>query len=144
MSADAPVSLVAEAALFYEAVASRLEPRLKEAGLTMGTFELLSAVHAARGRAHQAELARRLGVTPPTLCEALRSAVRAGLVVQQDDPADARIKRVSLTEAGAAALARTLSELDELEREAVAELGEQAALELATGLRRAARRLIRA
>lgn len=138
------MSLVAEAALLYEAVAARLEPRLKAAGLSIGTFELLSAVHAAKGKAHQAELARRLGVTPPTLCEALRSAVRAGLVEQHDDPKDARVKRVSLTQAGTSALALTLAALDELEREVVAELGEEEARTLAEGLRRASRRLTRA
>jgi DNA-binding MarR family transcriptional regulator len=141
MSADAPVSLVAEAAVFYEAVATRLEPRLQAVGLSLGTFELLSAVHAARGKAHQAALARRLGVTPPTLCEALRSAVRAGLVTQDRDPSDARIKRVSLTAAGTAALGRALLALDELEREVVEELGQEAARALADGLRRATRRL---
>ncbi|MFN3683021.1 MAG: MarR family winged helix-turn-helix transcriptional regulator [Fimbriimonadaceae bacterium] len=144
MRSDGPLSLVAEAALFYETVAERLEPDLKAAGLTLGAFELLSAVHAARGRAHQAELARRLGISPPTLCEALRVAVREGWVLQEADPSDARVRRVRLTPAGSEALTRVLSALDRLEQEAAEALGAERAADLAASLREASVRLRRA
>lgn len=144
MRSDGPLSLVAEVALFYETVAERLEPDLKAAGLTMGAFELLSAVHAARGRAHQAELARRLGISPPTLCETLRVAVRQGWVVQQEDPADARVRRIQLTSAGSQAMTKVLAALDRLEHEAAEALGAQRTADLASALREASVRLRRA
>lgn len=144
MRSDGPLSLVAEAALFYETVAERLEPDLKAAGLTLSAFELLSAVHAARGRSHQAELARRLGISPPTLCETLRVAVRQGWVMQQEDPSDARVRRIQLTPAGSEALARVLAALDRIEQEATEALGPERAADLASALREASVRLRRA
>lgn len=144
MRSDSPRSLAAEAALFYETIAERLEPELRAAGLTMGAFELLSSVHAARGQAHQAELARRLGISPPTLCETLRAAVRDGLVEQVEDPSDARMRRVRLTAAGNRALSAALAAIDRLDQEVAQALGERRAAELAAALRQASVTLRRA
>lgn len=75
-------------------------PELEKAGLTLSSFELLSAVHASGGKASQAEIARRLGITPPSLSEAVQFAARQGFVEQVADTEDRRLKRLRLTTSG--------------------------------------------
>lgn len=75
-------------------------PVLEREGVTGPTFELLTAIHATQGKASQARVAEVLGVTPPTLCESVKVAVRSGLIVQEANPRDRRAKRLSLTAKG--------------------------------------------
>lgn len=93
-------SLSAQAGLLTELLAAALEPELKVANVSLATFDLLSAVRASGGKATQADVARRLGVTPPTLSESVKSAVQRGLLEQIPDPEDGRLKRLKLTRAG--------------------------------------------
>lgn len=109
-------SLSGQAAVLSELCMAYLEPRLTELGITFGTFELLSAVRAAKGAVHQAELARRLSISPPSLCEALKIAVKKGLLRQETPEGNQRAKVVSLTLAGTNALDRTLEAMADLER----------------------------
>ena len=97
--ADFRDSLAAQAGLLVELMTSVLEPELRAAGISLSTFDLLSAVQAS-GSATQADVARRLGVTPPTLSESVRAAVQRGLLEQLADAADARLKRLRLTAEG--------------------------------------------
>ncbi|MBI1757233.1 MAG: MarR family transcriptional regulator [Fimbriimonas ginsengisoli] len=89
-------SLSAQVTLLAELAAQSIEPELERQGLSFGMFELLSAVRAA-GNVPQAEIARRLGIRPPSLTEAVRHAVEAGLIEQVDAPRDLRSKYLRLT-----------------------------------------------
>jgi MarR family transcriptional regulator, organic hydroperoxide resistance regulator len=109
-------SLSGQAALMNELMTLAIEPRCQEAGITLGTFELLTAVRAAGSRATQASIARRLGITPPSLTEALRNAVQSGLVEQVPNPRDSRSKGVKLTEKGSKALRKVMSAVNQAER----------------------------
>ncbi len=113
-SQEAGGSIVAQSAALYELVLSYVESPLAKQGITLGTFELLSAVRGA-GKASQAEIARRLGIAPASLCEAVRIGVAKGLVLQEDAPSDRRAKRLALTDKGRKALAGALKVLEEAE-----------------------------
>jgi DNA-binding MarR family transcriptional regulator len=75
-------------------------PVLERESVSGPTFELLTAIHATQGKASQARVAEVLGVTPPTLCESVKVAVRQGLIVQEANPRDRRAKRLALTAKG--------------------------------------------
>ena len=98
------------AAILNEAIAARLETTLKRAGLSLGAFELLSAVKGSPN-ATQAELANNLGITPSSLCEAVRTATAKGIVEQQSADHDRRIRRVVLTRKGSKVLEACLDAL---------------------------------
>jgi MarR family transcriptional regulator for hemolysin len=108
-------TLSGQAAVLGELSLAYIEPKLAEIGINLGTFELLSAVQAAKGRAKQAELARRLGISPPSLCEALKIALRKEMVEQVTEEGDKRAKIVRLTKAGEKALAQILGTLADME-----------------------------
>ena len=93
-------SLTGQAGVLVELLTSAMEPKLEESGITLGTFELLSAVYASGGRATQVEIARRLGITPPSLSEAVKAATQKGLAEQHSDADDARRKILKLTPKG--------------------------------------------
>lgn len=126
LSCMAPVSnldrsLTAQAALLTELMASAIEPSLHEAGLTHSAFDLLSAIQVSDG-ATQADLARRLRVSTPTLSEALRPLVAKGLVEINPSRSDRRANAVFLTSAGAKAMSsamKTLSSFDDEIKEAL-------------------------
>ena len=61
--------------------------------------------HLARqGSARNTDLAGALGVTAATLSASARALVDKGLVARAPDPSDARVRRLSLTQAGTAAV----------------------------------------
>ena len=108
-------SLSGQAAVLGQLSLEYIGPKLAELGINLGTFELLSAVQAAKGQAKQAELAKRLGISPPSLCEALKIAIRKGVVEQVVSESDQRAKFVKLTKVGEKALAETLGALADME-----------------------------
>jgi DNA-binding MarR family transcriptional regulator len=108
-------SLVAQATVLAELVAAALESTLRENGMNFGTFELLSAVHRSGGKGSQASIARALGITPPSLCEAVRSAQAKGLIRQVPSEKDLRTKHLELTERGERGLAQAVARLAEIE-----------------------------
>ncbi len=101
---DMKDSLSGQAGLLCELLTSAMEPKLQEAGISLGTFELLSAIYASGGRATQVEVARRLGITPPSLSEAVKAACSRELVEQHSDSDDARRKILKLTPRGKKAM----------------------------------------
>ncbi len=111
-------TLSGQAGLLTELLAEVANPILKELGISRATFDLISAV-AGAGDASQAELARRLGVAPATMSEAIQKTIQAGLIERSADPADARLKRVSLTAHGRAVIRTTFQSIKSAEREAV-------------------------
>ncbi len=108
-------TLTGQAAILSELASAFIEPALKQQGMNLGTFELLSAVQASKGQAKQNELADRLGITPPSLCEALKSAVKKGFVEQAPSPQDQRAKIVRLTNKGSKALEFALQTISQME-----------------------------
>lgn len=52
------------------------------------------------GELSQRRLAEKLGITPPSVTTALRKLEAKGLIGKEGDPADQRIQRIHLTEAG--------------------------------------------
>jgi DNA-binding MarR family transcriptional regulator len=68
--------------------------------------ELLLSILAKRGSATQVQLARILGVEPPTIAKMVGRLEAAGFAERTSDPRDARAKLVSLTDRGADAAAR--------------------------------------
>ncbi len=124
--------------MLSELVAARLEPELARAGINFSTFELLSAAHAADGKASQAELARRLGITAPSLCESIKQAVAQGLIEQLPYGRDRRVHRVHVTRKGGAVLRKVLVALAKIEDALVQGLGEQDVADAVSLLQRAA------
>lgn len=108
-------TLTGQAAILSELASAFIEPALRQQGMNLGTFELLSAVQAGKGQAKQNELADRLGITPPSLCEALKSAVKKGFVEQAASPQDQRAKIVRLTNKGSKALDFALQTINQME-----------------------------
>lgn len=84
-------------AALYELQAALMEPELKRLGINWTTFQLLMSVRSQGGNVSQASVARNLGITPATLSEAVAVQVRKGLLKQQNDPADKRVRTLSLT-----------------------------------------------
>lgn len=108
-------SLAAQAGLMSELMSISLQPTLKRIGISYVVFELLSAVQSAGANVSQAEIARRMGITPPTLSEAIVSAIKNGLIEQATHPNDARSKILKLTPRSVSILKDVLSHLAECE-----------------------------
>jgi len=97
-------SLSGQAGLLCELLTAAMEPKLETTGVSLGTFELLSAVHASGGRATQIEVAQRLGITPPSLSESVKGAAARNLIEQHIDSDDGRRKILKLTSTGRKAM----------------------------------------
>ncbi|MBS1716238.1 MAG: winged helix-turn-helix transcriptional regulator [Armatimonadetes bacterium] len=96
-----------------------LDSTLSELGLTQSTFDLLSAINAAGENASQADVARRLSITPPSLSESVRNAVKLGLIEQIPSSIDARVKVIRLTFLGKEKLERVVHSLNKIEEKCV-------------------------
>jgi DNA-binding MarR family transcriptional regulator len=79
--------------------------RRERDGLTPTQAQALASL-AARGPHRVGELARALGVTQPTVSDAVAALVRKGLVARQRDTSDGRAARLVLTAAGSGAAAQ--------------------------------------
>lgn len=112
-------TLTGQAGLLTELLTSAVEPHLKKVDISLSTFELLTAIRAAGGKAKQVDIARRLGVTPPSLCEAVKAAVGRGLVSQVVSPTDARAKTLRLSPKGHSTVRNILEAVNQAEREMV-------------------------
>lgn len=133
-------SLTGHAAVLSELVAAHLEASLRPHDLGLGAFELLSAVKGSPS-ATQAELASRLGITPSSLCEAIRLAASKGLVEQEGSARDKRAKLVVLTRKGARVLDEALEALAIAEKKATERLPATKLATAVEALREAARSL---
>jgi DNA-binding MarR family transcriptional regulator len=74
----------------------RLSAELAGFGLSVAAFRLIGEVMREPDGVRQGELARRLGVKPPTVSIALAGLERDGMVVRFPDPADPRARLVCL------------------------------------------------
>lgn len=75
----------------------RLASELQELGTSIAGFRLIGEVMTEPDGVRQAELARRLGVSPPTISAAVTRLEEAGLVFRMQDPDDSRARRVCLS-----------------------------------------------
>jgi DNA-binding MarR family transcriptional regulator len=80
---------------------------LRPAGLTSGQFSLLNALNRPEPAA-MGSVAALLAMDRTTLTAALKPLERRGLVMSVQDPEDRRSRRLTLTRAGKAALAKAL------------------------------------
>src|SRR3954466_9661549 len=100
---DLPIGvLVARTA---KALDRAFDDHLSAGGGSGATWLVLSSLAEGAHRT-QGELAEAVGVRSPTLPHHLDGLERAGLVTRDRDPANRRVQRVVLTEAGAALCVR--------------------------------------
>lgn len=126
-------ALIAAARAHRRQTAAALAPL----GLHPGQ-DLLLSILAKRGGATQVQLARILGVEPPTIAKMVGRLEAGGFAERTADPRDARAKIVTLTEQGrdaAVAVERAWSRLSE---RTVADLSAEESAELARLLMRVA------
>ena len=76
-----------------------LRHSMQRLGLHRGQPPVMFALQEKDGMANS-ELAEFLEITPATLTNKIKRMERAGLVIRQRDPQDARISRVYMTEKG--------------------------------------------
>lgn len=89
------------------ALARRFDEALRPAGLTNGQFSLLMTL-IGPAPATIGRVAALLGADRTTLTAALKPLVRRGLAETVTDADDSRVRRLTLTDAGRAALADAL------------------------------------
>ena len=87
--------------LTHRQIQPLLEERVREYGVSYGTWFFLRALWEEDG-VSQAALAERVGASQPTTLAALRKLAGLGLVALKDDRADRRKFRVMLTAKGRA------------------------------------------
>jgi DNA-binding MarR family transcriptional regulator len=75
-----------------------------DAGLTIPQYRMLALLDA--GGERSARLAEKLSVRKPTLTALADGLIAAGYAVREGEPGDRRIVRLTLTDAGRAALTR--------------------------------------
>ena len=119
-----PTPLGPRVATVYELQSAWLEPRLKALGVRWTTFQLLVTIIACGENATQADIARRLGVAPATLCESVQAHVAAGIVTQSPSK-DKRVKLLGLTANGKALTKKIGDLVGQVERLASAGLAER-------------------
>jgi MarR family transcriptional regulator, organic hydroperoxide resistance regulator len=108
---------------------SRAEVALNKLGVHTGQEMILLQLWSEEG-IPQSRLAACMEVEPPTATKMLQRMERAGLIERRQDPEDARISRVYLTERGRALELPVLEVWKQLEAQTVAGLSltEQALL----------------
>ncbi|MBL8923267.1 MAG: MarR family transcriptional regulator [Myxococcaceae bacterium] len=79
-----------------EAFKARLEHDLAPLGLSASAFRLVGELMRAPGGLRHGELARRLGVKPPSVTAMVARLEAAGVVTTRSEPGDARATRVQL------------------------------------------------
>lgn len=94
-------------------------------GLRPRQFLLLAVLRDEGGTSQQA-LGQRLSMDRTSTMQAVQALADAGLVAREDDPADRRVYRVSLTERGGSVLEVVERELAEVEAQILASLTEAA------------------
>ena len=96
-------------------ISRAFDDALVEAGGSLPTWLVLVSLQQARPAA-QRELAEAVGVEGPTLTHHLNRMEAAGLVTRTRDPANRRVHRVELTEAGSDAFGRLVGAVTAFDR----------------------------
>ncbi len=125
-------------------LARRFDRLFLKLGITNGQFSMMVAM-GGMGGPKLGELATFLGMDHATVTAAVRKLERRGLVTLRADGTDGRARRVSITEAGSALVAKAVPLWRDEHAKLAAELDGQAAairkqlMRLAPPLRRAAK-----
>jgi MarR family transcriptional regulator for hemolysin len=90
-----------------KAVSRAFDDALAEVGGSLPTWLVLVSLKSRKHGA-QRELATAVGIEGPTLTHHLNRMEASGLVTRRRDPANRRVHRVELTDAGEATFARLL------------------------------------
>jgi len=98
------------------AVRSRLDAALVVIEMTGIQYTVLSVIGSHAGLS-SAELSRRFFVTPQTMNELIAALERRSLIVRKADPANRRILRMNVTDAGREMLAKCDAVADAVERD---------------------------
>jgi DNA-binding MarR family transcriptional regulator len=106
------------------AVRSRFEAGLTALELTGIQYTVLSVIERHPGLS-SAELSRRFFVTPQTMNELIGALQRRDLIVRTVDPANRRILRMSVTDAGSAMLRQCDDVADRVERDVFGDLSDE-------------------
>ncbi len=112
-------TLSGQASLLAELAMMSIQPVLKDQGITMSMFDLLGGVRGCGKKATQAEIARRLGISPVSLSETIATALKKGLVEQMASARDGRVKLLRLTSEGSLKLNRVLAAVNQMEQKMV-------------------------
>lgn len=112
------------------ALATHRELAVVNSNLTMQQLRMVISL-SADGPASGHELARALGVSPATVTGIVDRLVAQGLVERREDPADRRVRRMALSEAGVQLVEMLLDSgeqrfralLDYLDDDTLADLG---------------------
>lgn len=112
----------------------RSEGVMRAHGLRPRQFLLLAVLRDEGGTSQQA-LGQRLSMDRTSTMQAVQALADMGLVVREDDPADRRVYRVSLTERGGSVLDVVERELAEVEAQILAPLPETAGGDFVSQLR---------
>jgi MarR family transcriptional regulator, transcriptional regulator for hemolysin len=95
------------------------EQALEQAGGSLGTWIVLSAISDEVGFVSHRILASRAHVDGATITYHVDRAEALGLVVREVDPDDRRVKRLRLTPAGVELHRKLMAEVDRLSRQAL-------------------------
>jgi DNA-binding MarR family transcriptional regulator len=79
---------------------------VEEFDLSMTQLKILHMLDGSGRELTPSELAHMLGLSPAATGRAVDAMVRAGLALRRDDESDRRVKRLSLTASGSAAISR--------------------------------------
>jgi MarR family transcriptional regulator for hemolysin len=97
-----------------------LDRRIKYLGVSQASWLTIAVIARAKSPLSQSELADRLAVEGATMVAMTDRLVKAGLVRREPSATDRRIKRVVLTEAGAALFSKVKAEADAFRQELLA------------------------
>ena len=98
----------------YRAHRSIVRRRFSTLGVQRGQPPLIMILYKQDGLT-QTELVDKLCVTPATISNMVKRLERSGFVTRKGDPADERISRVYLTEAGRAMQKKMRENINEIE-----------------------------
>lgn len=83
-----------------------LDRRMARSGASLARTKVLMLVER-EGPVRATDIAELFGLAPRTVTDSLDALERAGLLRREPDPADRRVKRISITEEGRRAIAAT-------------------------------------
>lgn len=116
-----------------KAVREAFEQTLAEAGASLGTWVVLSAL-SDEGIVSQSALGTQIHLDGATITHHIDRLESLGLVLRQADPGDRRVRRIELTPAGTRLHGQLLAAVKKLEAEATAGLSGKQKTELRRAL----------
>jgi DNA-binding MarR family transcriptional regulator len=114
-------SLAEDVSILADLLAGSIEPVLKPYGLSVRAFDILAAIHSAKGKESQAQIAERLDIKPSSLTENVQALIKRGLLSQTAGD-DRRVKQLSLTSLGVKTLNQCLKAFGAAEAKAFADI----------------------